>query len=157
MRFRGLFGQRRWLFWDLTPEQKREAFEKRVRRSRVLHLWKPGDPIVFGDSGTRLLVGIATSSNYELDLLDEIEGQLTHLKADTWLRVDVFRFDEFQDSSEFTDWIPVPVHFTVGPVAALWIDQAFDRVEYGYRANLLVRDQLNECVNHTKRVANPSG
>lgn len=80
-----------------------------------MHLWSPGDPIV--DSGPRLLIGVATWSGYDLNLLDVIEESPAGS-----VHVDVFDVDAIRTTADLQLFIPGLHPEAATPFVGLWQD-----------------------------------
>ena len=108
----------------LPKDRRRELFPGFVERSPKLHLWAPGQPVP--DRGQRRLIGAATWSGYDLNLLDLIE----EAPADA-VRVDVFDADAatLQTLDQFVPGIEFPHHT---PFVGYWLDGAFVESAVGY-------------------------
>lgn len=113
------------------PDHRRELFPGYVARSPRLHLWSPGDPIP--ERGERLLVGVATWSGYDLNLLDLIEEAPAGP-----IRVDVFDLDTCPDQHAIADRVPGIGEVVQPPVAGYWVDGRLVETAGGHRASQLV-------------------
>ncbi|HKI37888.1 MAG TPA: hypothetical protein VKA46_38900 [Gemmataceae bacterium] len=84
-----------------------------------LHLWRPGDPII--GRGSRLLVGVATWSGYDMRLLDVLAESLRGGGASQPL-VEVFNTAECLRRRDFKKYVPRnhPVFHT--PLVGIWQD-----------------------------------
>jgi hypothetical protein len=109
-------------------------FPAAVAESR-LHLWKPGDPIA--DRGTRILVGAATWSGYDMHLLDVIDEALGRMNSNA-PRVDVFNAGALTSQEAFADYIPELGEIGQLPVAGIWRDGRLTEKAFGYFASKLV-------------------
>ena len=93
-------------------DDRSDHFPEVVAASRHLHLWLPGEqPPVRGD---RLVVGVATWSGYDMNLLDLIE------ESAPALRVDVFDLDTCRSAADIETRIPGTGHYPNPPYAGLW-------------------------------------
>jgi hypothetical protein len=109
------------LFRHCTPPEKGAIFADDrslrfpdvVATSPVLELWQQHNPIP--SSGSFLLVGVATWSGYDMQLLDEVEAALE--RPD---RVGVFDLQDVHTPDDFAMWIPGLTGVVQGPVAGLW-------------------------------------
>jgi hypothetical protein len=83
-----------------------------------LHLWRPGDPIPA--NGLRVLIGIATWSEYDLHLLDVANDALADQNG-SGPHVDVFSIDRLSPG-DFDKYVPglAAVHHT--PIVGIWQD-----------------------------------
>jgi hypothetical protein len=97
-------------------------------------LWKPGDPIA--RQGTRILIGVATWSGYDMQLLDMLEEALSRAK-DAPL-VEVFNAGILTSAEAFEDYIPgLPPPMQM-PVVGVWQDGVLTERAEGYFARDLV-------------------
>jgi hypothetical protein len=69
--------------------------------------------------GTRVLVGIATWSLYDLALLDQLQTTLTSGNQTT---IDVFDVDNCQGSGDFEGYVPGIGRVLQPPVVGVWRD-----------------------------------
>jgi hypothetical protein len=99
-----------------------------------LHLWKPGDPIP--DRGTRILIGAATWSGYEMHLLDVIDDALTTMSGGA-PRVDVFNAGALTSPEAFAQYTPGLDWFQT-PVVGVWRDGRLVERKSGYDATEFV-------------------
>ena len=96
------------------PDDRRgELFPNLVERSRKLHLWTPGQPI--SQRGLRLLIGIATWSGYDLNLLDLVEDAVH-----SPVRIDVFDTGSCLTIDDFRRFVPDTELGNSTPVVGLW-------------------------------------
>jgi hypothetical protein len=96
-----------------------------------LRLWKPGDPIP--RHGTWILFGVAMWSQYDLHLLDVIDGAIAE-RSDDVPTVAVFNAGILADVREFESYIPgLEAHHT--PVLGIWQDGQLVERKYGYHAH----------------------
>jgi hypothetical protein len=82
-------------------------------------LWSPGDPIP--SQGTRILLGVATWSAYDLHLLDVVERALSAQNGEP-LRIDVFNAGSLTRTDAFTAFIPEIKSPLQMPVVGIWRD-----------------------------------
>src|SRR4051812_38315743 len=97
------------------PDRRSELLPALVERSRKLHIWEPGQPT--STHGPRLLIGVATWSGYDLNLLDLVE-EAFHAPV----RIDVFDTDKCRSMDDLNAYIP---GFEIGhqpPYVGLWQD-----------------------------------
>jgi hypothetical protein len=123
----------------LPGDQQRKAnllFPELVSRSSM-HLWKPGDPI--DAAGRRLLVGVATYSPRDLELLDRLEEYLRVWSAE---RVDVFNIDDCKAQDDFCKYVPGLVKVLQTPVVGLWINGALSTSATGQPASDILADEF---------------
>ncbi len=103
-----------------------------VAMSNGLGVWKPGDPIP--RSGRRLLIGVATYSLSDLELLDELSRLDSHLAV-----IDVFNSRDVRSSVSFEDYIPGIGAVYQTPVVGLWENGALVAKATGKSARDLAR------------------
>src|SRR5687768_8509388 len=72
-------------------------------RAGPLRLWSPGDSVP--DRGTRLLVGVATWSGYDMRLLDVVAEGVSR-DWDKAPVVEVFNVADCRDVSDFKKFVP---------------------------------------------------
>jgi hypothetical protein len=97
-------------------------------------LWKPGDPIA--RQGTRILIGVATWSGYDMQLLDMLEEALS--RATDVPLVEVFNAGILTSMDEFYKYIlEVPDVFHT-PAVGVWRDGVLTERAAGYAARDLV-------------------
>src|SRR5947209_2157627 len=118
-RFFDLMAARHYLatgVWDFAEPDER--FPAAVADSR-LRLWSLGDPIP--ERGTRLLIGAATWSGYDMRLLDVIDDALARL-GDGAPRVDVFNAGILTSQEEIQRYVPGIGPVLQMPVVGVWRD-----------------------------------
>ncbi|MCI0703425.1 MAG: hypothetical protein L0241_20290 [Planctomycetia bacterium] len=111
------------------PDRRRELFPGFVERSPKLHLWSADQPIPA--QGPRLLIGVATWSGYDMNLLDLIEEA-----PDNGVRVDVFDVDSVP-SAELPRTIP-NTSFLQTPFVGYWVDGKLAESASGFDGRKLV-------------------
>lgn len=116
-------------------DRRRELLPQLVARSRKLHLWAPGQPT--SEVGPRLLIGVATWSGYDLNLLDLIE-ESTHAP----IRIDVFDIDGCQSLTDLEQFIPNVDIGPQTPFVGLWRDGTLVEQASGHSGRQLV---AREC------------
>jgi len=104
-------------------------FPVAVAASR-LHLWTPGDSIA--DRGTRLLLGVATWSGYEMHLLDVIDHALSQARGEGPI-IDVFNFGTLTSPEALEQYIP-GLNWFQTPVVGVWRDGRLVERKSGYDA-----------------------
>lgn len=118
-RFSELFWSRR----ELPPGDQqacvRRTFSAVVAQS-PFHLWSPGMPVT-GD-GRRLLLGIASYSEYDMRLLDLLESALDGGAAGETVQVDVFDVLDCTNMTDFEHYIPGIGSVLQTPVVGVWVD-----------------------------------
>lgn len=115
---------------SFPADRRRELFPGFVERSPKLHLWAPGQPVP--DRGSRLLIGVATWSGYDLNLLDLIEEAPT-----TAVRVDVFDTDALHDLTALEQYIPGVELSHQTPTVGHWLDGKLVETAVGFRGRHL--------------------
>jgi hypothetical protein len=116
---------------SFPSDRRRELFPGFVERSPKLHLWSPGQPIP--DRGSRLLVGVATWSGYDLNLLDLIEEAPASA-----VRVDVFDTDALPDLAALEHYIPGVEMAHQTPIVGHWLDGRLVETAVGFHGWHLV-------------------
>ena len=130
--FHDLFRQpTRKLGGSFPTDRRRELFPGFVERSPALHLWSPGQPIA--DRGPRLLIGVATWSGYDLNLLDLIEEEPTGA-----VRVDVFDIGTCTDFAAIQEYIPGLESPMQTPFVGYWVDGRLVECETGHAGRELI-------------------
>ena len=103
------------------PAQEQEAAEREFPGTvdaSLFHLWRVGDPIA--DSGQRCLIGVATYSESDLALLDELEIQVSDARST--VRIDLFSVLSCSKHDDFDEYISEIGNVYQTPVVGLWID-----------------------------------
>jgi hypothetical protein len=122
-------------------ESQRRAelgFPDAVTRSS-LHLWKPGDPI--STLKYRLIVGVATYSTYDLQLLDRIDDYArSHIET---LWIDVFSWLDCLSLEQIAQYVPGLAQVYHTPISGLWENGAFVKGESGKPARDLIEMVLS--------------
>lgn len=131
----------------LAEDVRSIRFPDVVANSSKLHLWKPGEPIQ--QTGTRLLIGVATWSEHDLALLDLIE---TNCIADP-VHIDVFDADCCRNPGDFQVFIPDLGAIHHSPVVGAWINGSLSRSAVGHEARLLVAQICGLDVRHVEQAA----
>ena len=135
--FHDLFRQPTRRVGDLfLPDRRRALFPGFVERSPKLHLWSSDQPIP--EQGPRLLIGVATWSGYDMNLLDLIEEA-----PENGIWVDVFDVDSCQTLDELSRAIPELEPPTHTPVVGYWIDGRFVESAAGFHGRQLVTRVCN--------------
>jgi hypothetical protein len=109
-------------------------FPATVAASR-LRLWEPGDPIP--NRGTRVLVGAAVWSRYDMLLLDLIDEALRNWNAGA-PHVDVFNAGILTSQKAIEDYIPGIGEVLQMPAVGLWHDGRLVKSASGYEGRDLV-------------------
>jgi hypothetical protein len=105
-------------------------FPATVAASR-LRLWAPGNPIP--DKGTRILLGTATWSGYDMHLLDVIDEALRKMNGKAPL-VEVFNAGILTSQDAFEHYIPGIGEVLQMPVVGVWHDGRLVERASGYAA-----------------------
>jgi hypothetical protein len=104
-----------------SPEEQQSSSKRmlpvRLGQSK-LHAWLPGMAIF--DQGERVLIGVATWSIYDLQLLDDVQIAMTARHSLAW--VDVFDVDECQSNEVFDRYVPGISSIFQTPVVGIWIN-----------------------------------
>ena len=87
-------------------------------------------------SGVFLLIGAATWSGYDMDLLDRIEDTLRFVKPKN-LTLGAFDFDECDSHEAFEKRIPGIGDVLQSPVVGLWVDGKLVQSATGFEARQL--------------------
>jgi hypothetical protein len=108
-------------------------FARRVRQSR-LHLRCPDEPI---PAGTFLILGAASYSPEELQLLDDIDAMHQKWAADI-ARIDVFNLLDCHSQQDFRRFLPgLQIDVCQSPVLGTWNDRQLQSVVTGLAATRL--------------------
>jgi hypothetical protein len=107
------------------------AFCERLQDS-PFHLWQPGDAVP--QKGTRILLGVAPWSGYDMRLLDVISESIRKGIALPDLRVDVFDTTHCTENADFRKYIPKLRRVFHTPVIGIWRDGHLHEVKEGYEA-----------------------
>lgn len=121
---------------DFPKDRRRELFPGFVERSPKLHLWSADQPVP--EQGPRLLIGVATWSGYDLNLLDLIEEAPA-----SPVRVDVFDVDSCSDLSELQRHLPGLGSPTHTPFVGYWIDGKLVESATGFHGRQLAARVCN--------------
>lgn len=101
-------------------------FSATVAGSR-LHMWKPGDPIP--RRGTRVLIGAAVWSRYDMRLLDLVDAALGDAEGP---RVDVFNAGILTSQDAIQDYISGIGEVLQMPAVGVWRDGRLVERASGY-------------------------
>ncbi|MBY0512691.1 MAG: hypothetical protein K2P78_02125 [Gemmataceae bacterium] len=112
-------------------DRRRELFPGFVERSPKLHLWTAGQPVP--EHGPRLLIGVATWSGYDLNLLDLVEEAPA-----SPVRVDVFDIDSCLDPAILDRYVPGAVAPVQPPLVGYWNDGRLVEWAAGHLGHQLV-------------------
>lgn len=133
--FHDLFRQPTRPIGGASPrDRRRELFPGFVERSPKFHLWTPDQ--VASAQGSRLLLGVATWSGYDMNLLDLIEEA-----PDTGVRVEVLDIDAFTSADELARLFP-GIPFFQPPLAGHWVDGKLIDSAAGFKGRQLVAQLL---------------
>ena len=111
----------------------REQFPSVVASSRM-SMWSPGEP--FPSKGNRLLIGVATYSRYDMDLLDALDSQGWENDV-----IQLFELSVFSSMDEFEKFIPSLDKVLQTPVIGFWEDGQLTYRAQGAFARRWVRDR----------------
>jgi hypothetical protein len=111
------------------PDRRRELFPGFVERSPKLHLWT-NQPVPA--QGSFLLIGVATWSGYDMNLLDLIEET-----QDNGVHVEVFDVDSVLSPDDLSRLIP-GISFLQTPFVGYWVDGKLIESASGFDARKLV-------------------
>src|SRR5262249_27284589 len=87
-----------------------------VAESR-LHWWSPGNPVC--ERGKRLLIGVATYSEYDMRLLDLLDDALGESRCSS-IHVDVFDVLDCPTMDDFDRYVPGVGIVLQTPVVGVW-------------------------------------
>ena len=117
-------------------EQQRlaiELFPATVATTRM-SMWAPGES--FPTEGNRLLIGIATYSHYDLDLLDALDSQF---RGDDTIQL--FEVSSCSTMDDFEKFVPGIAKVLQTPVIGFWEDGQLAYHAQGALARRWVRDR----------------
>ena len=143
------------LFWsqrELSPGEHQRTVERNfaaaITDSR-LRLWRPGDPIT--GQGTRVLIGVATWSGYDMRLLDVIDEGMARGPAPV---VEVFNTSDCHTHDDFKKYVPGMGAVCQTPVVGIWRDGRLEWSGQGAEARERVARMFGstsvEIVEHIK-------
>ena len=92
---------------------------------------EPGDPIP--ERGTRVLLGVATWSGYDMRLLDVVDKAVTE-STSAAPKVDVFNMADCKRPGAFQKYIPQLRQVFHSPVAGVWREGSLNWSGQGYEA-----------------------
>ena len=104
-----------------------------------LHLWRPAMPIP--EEGTRLLLGVATWSGYDMHLLDVVADSLRRRPQEA-LTVEVFDVAACRKATDFRKFIPKLRQVFHTPVVGVWVNGEFAVARQGQEARDSVARQF---------------
>ncbi len=133
-RFFELSFSKRFVAGHLEPVAEMDRFFPEVVRQSHFRLWTPGIPI--SSTGTRILIGIATWSQYDLRLLDVIDASLAQQNGSEAL-VEVFNIDGLS-VEDLSNYIPGLAWVHHPPVVGIWINGALAQTASGFAGRDLV-------------------
>jgi hypothetical protein len=120
---------------ELLPGEQQRAVEGEfpaVVARTPLRLWTPDSRIPAG--GTRLVIGVATWSGYDMRLLDVLAEALSRRQASDFPVVEVFNTADCRDHRDFARYIPNLGSVLQTPVVGIWRDGRFEWSGQGYEA-----------------------
>jgi hypothetical protein len=112
------------------PDRRSELFPGFVERSPKLHLWASDQPTLA--QGPRLLIGVATWSGYDMNLLDLIEEA-----PDNGVRVEVLDVDSVSSPGELARLFPGAALLQT-PFVGYWTDGKLIESASGFAGRQLV-------------------
>lgn len=102
--------------------------------------WHKGDPAP--DKGRRLLVGLASYSEADLQLAEDLIGRMRMLPD---LTIEFFNVLDIRDMASFEDYIPGIGNVYQTPVIGLWEDGRLERAAQGFAAREWVKEFVLDC------------
>jgi hypothetical protein len=108
------------LFFDLfaaNPAGGADRLFPEVVEKSPFQLWGPGDPIP--RHAVRLLIGVATSSGYDMRLLDVIAETMARVPS-ALPTVDLFNTAHCSRAEDYRRYIPTIHEVSQTPVAGIW-------------------------------------
>ena len=109
---------------EFQPDRRSTLLPGFVERSPKLHLWSSDHPMP--QQGLRLLIGVATWSGYDMNLLDLIEEA-----PENGVRVEVFDADSLTSLDDLARIIPGLAGLQP-PFVGLWTDGRFVESAEGF-------------------------
>lgn len=132
--------------------QRRAAASLPERLMRSHMDWWPLDATPTG-SGTRLLIGVAVWSTYDLRLLDVLEGAI-HAGRGKDVQVGVFDVDRLAAADELQRLLPGVGTVTQTPVVGVWTAGELKQVASGFAGRQLVAQMFG--LDHNAIVERPA-
>lgn len=93
-------------------------------------IWSLGDPVA---PGCRLLIGVATWSGYDMQLLDVLAEALSREPAGK-PTIEVFDIQECRRVEDFSQYVPGGLPVLQPPIVGLWQDGRLEWSAEGYAA-----------------------
>jgi hypothetical protein len=123
-------------------EQQRLASERfaSVAGKSHMKIWQPGE--TFPRNGVRLLIGVATYSVPELEMLDNLEAQLSRLRTGHEI-VHLFNVLDCAKAEDFERYVPGIGKVYQTPVLGLWEDGVLKERAQGKAARDLVTQRYS--------------
>lgn len=129
--FHDLFRQPTRPIGGTSPrDRRRDLLPGFVERSPKLHLWAADQTALA--HGSRLLIGVATWSGYDMNLLDLIEEA-----PESGVRVEVLDVDAFTSVDDLSRLFPGTT-FLQTPFVGHWVDGELVETASGFHARQLV-------------------
>ena len=125
-------------------ERQRLADERfpTIAAAQGFRLWSPGDPLP--PAPTRILIGIATYSRPDLELLDQLAMLRQTLRDPDSVVIEAFNVRTLRSMQDFDSYIPGIAPVAQSPVAARWSrGRLIDRAK-GAQAREALLHWLNE-------------
>jgi hypothetical protein len=99
-------------------QQKLDERFPAIVSASPLRLWSPGNPIPA--TSKRLLIGVATWSAYDMQLLDAVSQALQRSPFD--LTIEVFNVADCHSPEAFEEYVPGIGRVLQTPIVGLWSD-----------------------------------
>jgi len=119
---------------DLMPGEQQRAVEHEflaVLARAPLRSWSPGSAIPA--SGTRLVIGVATWSGYDMRLLDVIAEAMSRQTSGAPV-VEVFNTADCREQRDFARYVPNLGSISQTPVVGVWRDGQLEWSGQGHEA-----------------------
>jgi hypothetical protein len=104
----------------VEPGPRQELADSRFPQLAASHgfrVWRPDDPIPH--TGERMLIGVATYSTLEMDLLDRLTPLVASLKPRGCV-IELFNVRDVQSMADFEQFVPGIGSVYQTPIAGLW-------------------------------------
>jgi hypothetical protein len=120
---------------NLMPGEQQRAVEQEfpaVVARTGLRWWSPDSGIPA--SGTRLVIGVATWSGYDMRLLDIIAEAMSRRQPSGVPVVEVFNTADCREPRDFARYVPMRRSVSQTPVVGVWRDGQLEWSGQGYEA-----------------------